>query len=70
MRDFTFCVLNYEELEELYINNNLTERVPGELSAMKKLWIFYFDGNPVADDSDSIRAIVKALRDKGVEVKY
>lgn len=70
LRDFPLCVLNYKELEELYINNNLIERVPDELSAIRKLGTFYFDGNRVAGNSEPIRALVKALRDKGVEVKY
>ncbi len=70
LQDFPFCVLNYKDLEELYINNNLIGSVPTGLLAMKQLRIFYLDGNSALHDSDSTRTIMKQLHDKGVEVKY
>ncbi len=68
--DFPLCILNYKDLEELYINNNRIKSIPDELLAMRNLRVFYLDGNAVANDRESVRAIVDALRARGVEVKY
>jgi Leucine-rich repeat (LRR) protein len=61
-------VFQTNTIEELYVNNNDVAEIAEGILTMSSLRVLYIFGNPFSDNPD-LKRIVKALRDRNVDVR-